>query len=241
MAGDWIPMRLDLYEDPSVIQMATALGEREEVVVGYLHKVWSWASRQLRDGCATGVSVSTLGRATNLPGFPEVMRDAGWLSEDSDGISFPNWDHWLSESAKKRLQNTQRQRQKRKSDEEEVPEKSVALLSRKKSDKIGTSVLSCKSLLKDLRKTVSEKMADSVESWIEYKSERNERYKPRGLQAFFTQINKAENQHGAPAVVQSIESAMANGWKGWQHGLENSNGAPKKPARVTYIPPEERQ
>lgn len=39
MAGDWIPMRLDLYEDPAVTFMAERLGEREEVVVGYLHRV----------------------------------------------------------------------------------------------------------------------------------------------------------------------------------------------------------
>jgi len=108
MAGDWIPMRLDLHEDPAVIQMASALKVREEVIVGYLHKIWSWSSRQVCDGFVTGVTLESLGRVTNLSGFPELMRDSGWLSETKTGIKFPNWDHWLSESAKKRLKAARR-------------------------------------------------------------------------------------------------------------------------------------
>ena len=57
MAGDWIAMRLDLYEDPAVAYMAERLGEREEVIVGFLHRVWSWASRQCHDGSVTNVTL----------------------------------------------------------------------------------------------------------------------------------------------------------------------------------------
>jgi len=118
MAGDWIPMRLDLYEDPAVTYMAERIGQREEVVVGYLHRIWAWASRQCHDGSVTHVTLMSLGRVTSLPDFPQLMADAGWLEHgiDTDGkpyIRFPNWDRWMGESAKKRILAAKRQAKKR--------------------------------------------------------------------------------------------------------------------------------
>lgn len=118
MAGDWIPMRLDLYEDPAVTFMAERLGEREEVIVGFLHRVWSWASRQSHDGCVHCVTMMSLGRVTSLPNFPELMAEAGWLENGTDEagrpfIRFPNWDRWMGESAKKRLSASRRKQKER--------------------------------------------------------------------------------------------------------------------------------
>lgn len=112
-------MRLDLAEDPAVMHMAELLGCREDEVVGKLHKVWSWASRQCHDGCVTNVTLASLGRVTNLTGFPEAMRDAGWLDEEIgvDGkpkLVFPKWESWLGQSAKKRLMDAKRQAKSRK-------------------------------------------------------------------------------------------------------------------------------
>jgi hypothetical protein len=141
MAGDWIPMRLDLYEDPAVVFMAGELNVREEVVVGYLHRVWSWASRQCHAGRVTNVTLMSLGRVTNVTGFPELMRDAGWLTEGIDGdgrrfVEFPNWENWLGQSAKKRILDAKRQ-QKRRSPNAVEP---VTQMSRSKRDKNVTTV-----------------------------------------------------------------------------------------------------
>ncbi len=111
-------MRLDLYEDPAVTYMAERIGQREEVVVGYLHRIWAWASRQSQDGCVKHVTLTSLGRVTSLPDFPQLMADAGWLEHgvDTDGkpyISFPNWDRWLGESAKKRISASRRKQKER--------------------------------------------------------------------------------------------------------------------------------
>lgn len=132
MAGDWIKMRVDLYEDPAVTRIAESMGEREEVVVGYLHRVWSYLSRQCHDGTVTGVTLVSLGRLANVPGFPELMCDVGWLIEvkaaDSEcglpQIKVPHWDRWLSESAKQRGLAAIRKRKQRHAD---VTEKSRSL------------------------------------------------------------------------------------------------------------------
>jgi hypothetical protein len=118
MAGDWIPMRLDLYEDPAVAYMAERLGQREEVVVGFLHRVWAWASRQSQDGCVYCVTMMSMGRVTSLPNFPELMAEAGWLESGTDEVGrpfirFPNWDRWMGESAKKRLSASRRKQKER--------------------------------------------------------------------------------------------------------------------------------
>lgn len=118
MAGDWIPMRLDLSEDPAVMQIAEAMDLREEFVVGCLHKVWCWASRQCHDGSVTGVTLMSLERVTNVAGFVTAMRDAGWIDETTDAsgrpvLLFPKWENWLSNSAKKRLMDAKRQQKRR--------------------------------------------------------------------------------------------------------------------------------
>ena len=119
MAGDWIKMRIDLMEDPAVMQMADELGVREEAIVGYCHALWSWVSRQCHADTVTGVTLTSLGRRINLPGFPEMMCDVGWLEYDDTGdrpvIRIPNWDRHLSQSAKKRGIDAIRQAKRRQS------------------------------------------------------------------------------------------------------------------------------
>ena len=129
MAGDWIPMRLDLCDDPAVLEMADILNQPEEYVVGCLHKVWSWASRNCHDGTVTGVTKMSLSRAVKLPEAVAAMLAVGWLVEGkgADGrpfVSFPKWENWLSKSAKARLQNSMNQRNARqlKALEDQPPE-----------------------------------------------------------------------------------------------------------------------
>ena len=155
MAGDWIPMRLDLYEDPAVTYMAERIGQREEVIVGYLHRIWAWASRQCHDGCVRNVTASSLGRVTSLPDFPDLMAEAGWLEFGTDEqgrayIRFPNWDRWLGESAKKRLSASRRKQKERVTQMSQevvtnvtkVCDKSVTTVQESREEKDNTKVLS---------------------------------------------------------------------------------------------------
>lgn len=109
MAGDWIPMRLDLHEDPAVIHMSELLGCEEDLIVGYLHRIWSWASRQTETGQIPNLKVSSLKRVAN-PEFLNAMLSAEWLIETDGGLEFPNFDRWLGNSAKKRILDSRRKR-----------------------------------------------------------------------------------------------------------------------------------
>jgi hypothetical protein len=160
MAGDWIPMRLDLCDDPAVLEMADIIDQPDEYVVGCLHKVWSWASRNCHDGTVTGVTILSLSRAVKLPTAVAAMAKVGWLTEGKgeDGrpfISFPKWENWLSKSAKARLQNSMNQRNAR-----ELKELEAAKAAKERHDSVTALSLS------DRDKTVTTEQKSTEEKSI---------------------------------------------------------------------------
>lgn len=108
MAGDWIPIRIDLREDPAVIQMAIALDSDEDLVVGKLARLWGWANRQCANGNAHGVTKAWIDRYVGRDGFAQAMIDVAWLEASSDGIAFPKFESYNSQSAKTRLKTAKR-------------------------------------------------------------------------------------------------------------------------------------
>lgn len=63
------------------------------------------------------------------------------------------------------------------------------------------------------------RVRSSIESWLAYKRERREFYKPKGLQALATRANNLADDYGVHAVCDAIERAMANDWKGFEHDI----------------------
>lgn len=61
---------------------------------------------------------------------------------------------------------------------------------------------------------LSSPLKEKLQEWVAYKKERREPYKPIGLKAAITQVKNAEKKYGTYAVVEAIDYAMSNGWKG---------------------------
>ena len=110
MAGDWIPVRTDLHEDPAVITIAASIGLDEYEVTGRLLRLWSWANRQLPTGEAPGVTAEWIDRHVAAPGFASAMQKAGWLLIEDGKVVFPNFERWNSQSAKRRIEKTMQKR-----------------------------------------------------------------------------------------------------------------------------------
>lgn len=73
-----------------------------------------------------------------------------------------------------------------------------------------------------------EMLREAVEDWLSYKAERRERFKPRGLKAFYGEVANAAARHGPVEVVRAIQTAMANNWQGWTHALgQESRAGPR--------------
>jgi hypothetical protein len=108
MAGDWIPLRCDLPDDPAVIFIAVSLALDEFAVVGRLHRLWSWANKHTSTGNAVGVTSEWVDRYLSTPGFAAAMQTAGWLRVRTGGIEFPHFDRWNSQNAKQRALTARR-------------------------------------------------------------------------------------------------------------------------------------
>ena len=67
---------------------------------------------------------------------------------------------------------------------------------------------------------LSDPVKEKLREWLQYKAEIRDSYKPSGLNALVTQLVKREKELGTAAVIESINTSMANGWRGlfWKNG-----------------------
>ena len=114
MAGDWIPITVDLTRRREVLIVAAKCGMTPREVVGGLIEFWGWVSTETVDGRLRNVFVATLVAQFGLQEcYWRALQCEGWLEESEEGIVVPNFDRWLSNGAKARLGNALRQREYR--------------------------------------------------------------------------------------------------------------------------------
>lgn len=113
MAGDYIPVRTDLREDPRVMRIAGEFDWPVTQVVGMLVVFWSWASRHTADGVLDGDAV-LIDALVGEEDFSKALFAVGWLELTDDGRArIPRFETWLSASAKARERATRRKRLQR--------------------------------------------------------------------------------------------------------------------------------
>lgn len=222
MAGDWIPMRTDLAEDPAVIGIADATGLDEGGVVGRLHRLWSWASWHTEDGDVKGVTLAWINRHVQSDGFAEAMIKVGWLVTTKSGVRFPRFDEWNSQSAKKRRLTARRMASLRshKSDASSVTKTSPHKSTEEKSKEEGKTIPP-ESPNGDGVKIDGHGMSipESLrtgpfrEMWTRWCDERRDRKQKQTRRGWETQLVKLA-RYGPDVASQAIEQSIANGWQG---------------------------
>lgn len=108
MAGDWIPVRTNIHDDPAVLGISMQTGLDEDSVVGKLLRIWGWAQGQTVSGVVPNVTAEWINRRVNRTGFAEAMSAQGWLCLRTGTIEIPKFERWLGKGAKRRLLDTQR-------------------------------------------------------------------------------------------------------------------------------------
>lgn len=108
MAGDWIKMRDNLWDDPRVSEICDITGATEATVIGGLYWLWSNADQHSVDGKLAGVTVATIDRKTKIKGFGKALIAAGWLAEVERGVAIPRFEEHNGESAKTRAEGQKR-------------------------------------------------------------------------------------------------------------------------------------
>lgn len=108
MAGDWIKMRGNLWDDPRVSRLCDLTGQAEAMVIGGLYWLWAAADQHTEDGRLEGLSLGQINRKTGIAGFGEALCQVGWIQDDPGGVLIPRFEEHNGASAKRRSSHAQR-------------------------------------------------------------------------------------------------------------------------------------
>lgn len=108
MAGDWIKMRSNLWDDPRVGALMDATDSGEAAVVGGLYWLWATADQHTEDGCMPGLTLRQIDRKTGVAGLGAALCQVGWLRETPEGVVIAKFEEHNGTSAKRRCTEAQR-------------------------------------------------------------------------------------------------------------------------------------
>lgn len=108
MAGDWIKFEVGTHDKPEVWAIASGLQIDPDAVVGKLLRIWGWFDQHTESGNAPTVTKMLLDRLVGVSGFCDELVKAGWMSEDGQSVSLPNFDRHNGKTAKNRAVTAKR-------------------------------------------------------------------------------------------------------------------------------------
>ena len=147
MAGDWIPIDVNLPGKPEVALLSADLRTSTDEVVGLLVRFWIWCQSHTVDGFLAGLCPELIARVAHVSTkFLESLEKVGWLEVSDQGVRIPNFDRWFGGAAKRRLMEARKKRLQRESKAKQPSNNrlsrscpdSVPILSRCDRDKNGT-------------------------------------------------------------------------------------------------------
>lgn len=122
MAGDWIKMRCNLWDDPRVARLCDLTDCGEAAIVGGLYWLWSAADQHSEDGLMPGLTRKSIDRKTGIQGFGDALESIGWVSFSDDGAGIVRFDEHNGKSAKRRCSESVRKMSARHADKSETNE-----------------------------------------------------------------------------------------------------------------------
>ncbi|RJF99036.1 hypothetical protein [Noviherbaspirillum saxi] len=108
MAGDWIKMRGNLWDDPRISKLCDLTDCGEAQIIGGLYWLWSTADQHTEDGCMPGLTMRQIDRKTGIPGFAAALCEIEWVKDDTQGVVIPRFTEHNGSSAKRRCMDAQR-------------------------------------------------------------------------------------------------------------------------------------
>jgi hypothetical protein len=128
MAGDWIKIEHTTPDKPEVYALAQELQIDPDAVLGKLIRFWSWIDQQAIDGNAITVTSGVIDRITHHPGFAQALQKIGWIIQDTNQLTIPNFDRHNGKTAKSRAISNRRVAKHRKSNARTVTDETPAPL-----------------------------------------------------------------------------------------------------------------
>lgn len=108
MAGEWIKVRTNLWDDPRVGQLCELTDQGEAAIIGGLYWLWATADEHSADGLLHGMTTRTIDRKTGVQGLGKALVTIGWLTENEQGVTVSRFEEHNGASAKQRAQTAKR-------------------------------------------------------------------------------------------------------------------------------------
>jgi 5-methylcytosine-specific restriction endonuclease McrA len=108
MAGDWIKMRSNLWDDPRVARLCDMTDSTEAAVVGGLYWLWAAADQHSEDGVMPGLTTRAIDRKTGIAGLGDALVSIGWLADHPEGVRITHFEEHNGNSAKSRSETAKR-------------------------------------------------------------------------------------------------------------------------------------
>lgn len=108
MAGDWIKMRGNLWDDPRVSKLCDITDCGEAQIVGGLYWLWATADQHTENGIMPGLTLRQIDRKTGITGFGAALCEIGWLADHPEGVRIIKFEEHNGTSAKRRCSEAQR-------------------------------------------------------------------------------------------------------------------------------------
>jgi hypothetical protein len=105
----WIKLQANTFEKEEVFDMADILHMSVYDVVGRLCCIWCWFDANSKDGKAKHNVKHRLDKTCEKVGFCDAMIKVGWMLQNEEGISLPNYDRHNGQNAKNRCNGAKRQ------------------------------------------------------------------------------------------------------------------------------------
>jgi hypothetical protein len=114
MAGDWIKVRTNLWDDPRVARLCDLTDQGEASVIGGLYWLWSMADSHTEDGILPGLTLRAIDRKTGVQGLGDALCSIGWMADHPEGVVIIGFEQHNGVSAKRRCTDAQAKANKRK-------------------------------------------------------------------------------------------------------------------------------
>lgn len=209
------------------LKISSAAVDPNVVAVGILIGLWTWAIQNAYDGDLKDCSARTIANACQWKKKPETLVQAlmktGWIDEDMQLHDWKEYALLVIDQEENRKQKTRERvnRYRRKKSDECNATKSVTC-------NITDTQCNASTKPNHTRPVPSPpvsppsgggpdfapKLQAAFESWLRYKQEKRQGYKPEGLKALVGQIRNAAEQYGEDAVVELINTSMSSNWQG---------------------------
>lgn len=108
MAGEWIKLRTNLWDDPRIARLCDLTEQPEAMVIGGLYWLWAMADEHTEDGLLNGLTLRAIDRKTGVAGLAAALVQVGWLREAEQGVEVVNFDEHNGVSAKRRCMEAKR-------------------------------------------------------------------------------------------------------------------------------------